>query len=330
MTLVDNEVTSGSVSLLAGESPPGRRTDVVFRRAAALAAGAVLLILGLILVTTTRNAWPAFAEEGLSFVTSSTWDVAGAAFGTLAFTYGTLVISAIALLIAVPVSIGVALFVTEMVPKRVRGVVVMLIDLLSSVPSVVFGLWGILVVAPALTGFYTNISTAVSGIPVLRSVFSGDPISGRSFFTAGLILAIMITPIITSITRETFATVPSAQKDAAYALGATNWEMIRGSVLPFSRSGIVAGVLLGFGRAIGETIAVALVIGSSPQITERLFSSGDALSAVIANQFGESTGTYQAALIGMGVLLFVITLLISGFARAIITRAERRIGAESV
>ena len=330
MTLVDNEVRSGSVSLLAGESPPGRRTDVVFRRAAALAAGAVLLILGLILVTTTRNAWPAFAEEGLSFVTSSNWDVAGAAFGTLAFTYGTLVISAIALLIAVPVSIGVALFVTEMVPKRVRGVVVMLIDLLSSVPSVVFGLWGILVVAPALTGFYTNISTAVSGIPVLRSVFSGDPISGRSFFTAGLILAIMITPIITSITRETFATVPSAQKDAAYALGATNWEMIRGSVLPFSRSGIVAGVLLGFGRAIGETIAVALVIGSSPQITQRLFSSGDALSAVIANQFGESTGTYQAALIGMGVLLFVITLLISGFARAIITRAERRIGAESV
>lgn len=330
MTLVDNEIRPDEVSILGGESPPGRRTDVVFQSMAALAAGLVLLVLGLILVTTTRNSWPAFAQEGISFVTSSKWDVAAGAFGTLAFTYGTLLISGIALMIAVPVSIGVALFVTEMVPKRLRPVVVMLIDLLSSVPSVVFGLWGVLVVAPALTGVYTNISSAVSAVPVLRIIFSGAPVSGRSFFTAGLILAIMITPIITSITRETFATVPRAQKDAAYALGATNWEMIRGAVLPFSRSGIVAGVLLGFGRAIGETIAVALVIGSSPQLTQRLFSSGDALAAVIANQFGESTGTYQAALIGMGVLLFIITLAISAFARAIITRAERRIGAESV
>jgi phosphate transport system permease protein len=314
---------------LGDHRPPGRVVDGAFRVLAATAGMLVLVILALILITTTRKAWPAFAEEGLSFITSSTWDVVQGAYGTLAFTYGTLVISVIALVIAVPVSLGVALFVTELVPDRARRAVVFVIDLLAAIPSVVFGLWGILVLAPALTGVYTDVSEAVSGIPVLRTLFNGDPISGRSFFTAGLILAIMITPIITSVTRETFATVPRAQKDGAFALGATRWEMIRGAVFPHSRSGITAGVLLGFGRAIGETIAVALVIGSSPQITAKLFSSGDALSAVIANQFGESTGTYQAALIGMGVLLFGITLVISMIARVVIHRAEARIGSAS-
>ena len=323
------DLTAPDTTPLGDHRPPGRVVDRVFRVLAATGGVLVLVILALILATTTRKAWPAFADEGLSFVTSSTWDVVQGAFGTLAFTFGTLVISVIALAIAVPVSLGVALFVTELVPDRARRAAVFIIDLLAAVPSVVFGLWGILVLAPALTGFYTNLSDAVSGVPVLRTLLSGDPISGRSFFTAGLILAIMITPIITSVTRETFATVPRAQKDGAFALGATRWEMIRGAVFPHSRSGIVAGVLLGFGRAIGETIAVALVIGSSPQITARLFSAGDALSAVIANQFGESTGVYQAALIGMGVLLFAITLVISMIARGVIHRAERRIGSAS-
>jgi phosphate transport system permease protein len=323
------DLTAPDTTPLGDHRPPGRVVDRVFRVLAATGGILVLVILALILATTTRKAWPAFADEGVSFVTSSTWDVVQGAFGTLAFTFGTLVISVIALAIAVPVSLGVALFVTELVPARARRAAVFVIDLLAAVPSVVFGLWGILVLAPALTGFYTNLSDAVSGVPVLRTLLSGDPISGRSFFTAGLILAIMITPIITSVTRETFATVPRAQKDGAFALGATRWEMIRGAVFPHSRSGIVAGVLLGFGRAIGETIAVALVIGSSPQITARLFSAGDALSAVIANQFGESTGVYQAALIGMGVLLFAITLVISMIARGVIHRAERRIGSAS-
>ncbi len=314
---------------LGGHRPPGRIVDRTFRALAATGGALVLVILAAILVTTTRNAWPAFADQGLTFFTSSTWDVVQGTFGTLAFSYGTLVISVIALLIAVPVSLGVALFVTELVPVRARRAVVFVIDLLAAIPSVVFGLWGILVLAPALTGTYTSVADAVDGVPLLGTLLSGDPISGRSFFTAGLILAIMITPIVTSVTRETFATVPRAQKDGALALGATRWEMIRGAVFPHSRSGIVAGVLLGFGRAIGETIAVALVIGSSPQITARLFNSGDALSAVIANQFGESTGTYQAALIGMGVLLFALTLVISMIARGVIHRAERRIGSAS-
>jgi phosphate transport system permease protein len=208
-----------------------------------------------------------------------------------------------------------------------RRPVVTLIDLLAAVPSVVYGLWGLLVLVPALPGFYQDWHDLFAGVPILGDVFDGAPISGKAFMTAGLILAIMITPIVTAVTRETFATVPQSQKDAALAMGATRWEMIRAAVFPHSRSGMTAGILIGLGRAMGETIAVALVIGSSPQITEKLFSSGDALPAVIVNQFGESTGTYQAALIGMGVVLFFLTLFIGVIARLVLARSERKLGA---
>jgi phosphate transport system permease protein len=202
---------------------------------------------------------------------------------------------------------------------------VYVIDLLAAVPSVVFGLWGLLVLVPALPGFYTDWHDLFSGVPVLGDIFDGDPIAGKAFMTAGLILAIMVIPIITAVTRETFATVPQSQKDAALAMGATRWEMIRAAVFPHSKSGVTAAILIGLGRAMGETIAVALVIGSSPQITEKMFSSGDSLAAVIVNQFGESTGTYQAALIGMGVVLFFITLLIGLIARYILSRSEKHV-----
>jgi phosphate transport system permease protein len=271
---------------------------------------------------------PAFRSEGLGFLTSRNWNPSPASghahFGGLAFIYGTLGISFIALAISVPVSLGLALFLSEVAPRRLRLPVVYVIDLMAAIPSVVFGLWGILALQKPLGRFYGHVSDIFAGVPLLDRIFRGS--SGRSFFTAGLIVAMMITPIITSLTREVFATVPSSQKEAALALGATRWEMMRTAILGYGRSGVVGAVMLGLGRAMGETIAVALVIGSVPSITLSLFHPGDAMAAVIANQFGESSGTFQAALIALGVVLFAITIVINMVARAFVTRAERALG----
>ncbi|MDG4797857.1 phosphate ABC transporter permease subunit PstC [Micromonospora sp. WMMD1082] len=287
----------------------------------------VLAILGLILITTVREAWPAFDAMGLRLITERVWDPNPAAgdaiFGALSFAYGTAISSLIALLFAVPVSVGIALFLTELAPRRLRGPAVTVIDLLAAVPSVVFGLWGILVVAPALVPVYQWIHDVFGGIPLIGRLF-GPVSTGRNFMTAGLILAIMVTPIITSITREVFSTVPRADKDAALALGATRWEMIRGAVFPHSFGGVVGAVMLGLGRAMGETIAVALVIGGATNITANLFAPGNSMAAVIVQQFGESTGTFTAALIGLGVVLFAMTVLINVLAQVIVRRAEAR------
>ena len=199
------------------------------------------------------------------------------------------------------------------------------IDLLAVVPSVVWGLWGFLVLAPWLQKIYQSIASGLTGVPVLSTFFGGTSVSGTSFFTTGLILAIMITPIVTSLSREIIATVPTIDREGAYALGATRWEMIRGAVWPHSQAGVVGAVLLGLGRAMGETIAAALVIGSSATITTHLFNPGYSMPSVIANEFGEATvGEFRSALIGMGVLLFVLTIIINLSARAIVDRSARR------
>jgi len=295
------------------------RADRAFRAVTLVSGLTVLVVLVLIVVSTTREAMPAFREEGLGFLTSDRWAPNVDAFGALPFIYGTLTISAIALLIAVPVSIGIALFLSEVAPRWLRRPVSYAVDLLAAVPSVVFGLWGLLVLAPALTGVYGSISRATDGVPVVGTLF-GPPVNGKSYFTAGIVLAMMISPIITSLVREVFDTVPRAQKEAALALGATRWEMIRQAVFPHSRAGMVGAVMLGLGRAMGETIAAALVIGSSPQITARLFGAGDAMAAVIANQFGEAGGTHRSALIGLGVVLFGVTVLVNVAAQTVVRR----------
>jgi phosphate transport system permease protein len=287
-----------------------------------LCGALVLAILALIAVSMTQEAWPAFRSQGLGFVLSSRWAPNDEKFGALAFVYGTLVASAIALVIAVPVSIGIALFLSELAPRRVRRKVSYLVDLLAAIPSVVYGLWGVLVLAPFLVHPYEAVARATASVPVLSTLFAG-PANGKSLFTAGLILAMMVTPIITAITREIFDTVPAGQKEAALALGATRWEMIRGAVFPHSRNGVVGAVMLGLGRAMGETIAVALVIGSSPQITAHLFSSGDNLAAVVANQFGEAGGVHRSALVGLGVVLFGMTILVNVLARTIVNGGFR-------
>jgi phosphate transport system permease protein len=288
---------------------------------------AVLAILTLIAFSTTGRALPALRHEGLSFVTSSHWDPNTNHFGALAFIYGSLLTSAIAVVLAVPVSLGIALFLTELAPPRMRAPVIYVVDLLAAIPSVVFGLWGVLVLAPKLGPLYGHITNVVKGVPVLQTLFSGGT-SGRSLFTAGLVVALMITPIITSLTREVFETVPAAQKEAALALGATRWEMIRGAVLPYGRGGVVGAVMLGLGRAMGETIAVTLLIGSSAQITARLFGSGDSMAAVIANSFGDATGLVRSAYIGLGVALFGVTIAVNAAARGILNRAEARTGTQ--
>ena len=310
---------AGSAGPLSQRRPLGDRGFQIL----ALASGLlVLVILVLIAVSTSQQASSWFSAEGLKIFTNN-WDPATNQFGALAFIYGTAITAVIAIIIAVPVSVGVALLLNEVVPYRWSRPIVYVIDLLAVVPSVVWGLWGILVFAPWIQHIYASIASGVKGIPVLGPLF-GPPTSGASFFTAGIILAFMITPIVTSLSREVIATVPQIDREGAYALGATRWEMITGAVWPHSQGGVVGAVLLGLGRAMGETIAAALVIGASPVITSHLFAPGYNMPAVIANQFGEASGEFRAALMGLGVLLFGFTIIINILARGVVERSARR------
>jgi phosphate transport system permease protein len=315
----DPAIPAGSARPLSQRRPLGDRTFQIL----ALACGLlVLVILILIAVTTSQQASSWFTSQGWKIFTNN-WNPAANDFGALAFIYGTAVTGVIALVMAVPVSVGIALLLTEVVPYRWSRPIVYVIDLLAVVPSVVWGLWGILVFAPWIQHIYGSIGSGVTGIPVLGSLF-GPPTSGASFFTAGIILAFMITPIVTSLSREVIATVPAIDKEGAYALGATRLEMIRGVVWPHSQGGVVGAVLLGLGRAMGETIAAALVIGSSPEITSHLFAPGYNMPSVIANQFGEASGVFRAGLMGIGVLLFIFTIIINVIARGVVERSARR------
>ena len=315
----DPAAPAGSAGPLAHRRPLG---DHLFQILAAAAGVLVLVILALIAISTSQQASSWFSTEGWKIFTVD-WNPATNSFGALSFVYGTVITAAIAIILSVPVSVGLALLLTEVVPRRWARPIVYVVDLLAVVPSVVWGLWGILVFAPWLFHIYTSIASGVKGIPVLDALF-GQPVSGASFFTCGIILAFMITPIVTSLSREIFATVPAIDKEGAYALGATRLEMIRGAVWPHSQGGVVGAVLLGLGRAMGETIAAALVIGSSPVITSHLFAAGYDMPAVIANQFGEASGEFRAALIGLGVMLFVITIVINLIARGVVERSARR------
>jgi phosphate transport system permease protein len=318
-TKVDPAVPAGSTRPVSERRPRGHPTIQVI----ALASGLlVLVILVLIAVSTSQQASSWFSTEGLK-IFSTTWNPTANQFGALAFIYGTAITALIAVVIAVPVSVGIALLLTEVVPYRWARPIVSVIDLLAVVPSVVWGLWGILVFAPWIQHIYASIGSGVTGVPVLGSLF-GPPTSGASFFTAGIILAFMITPIVTSLSREVIATVPTIEREGAYALGATRLEMIRGAVWPHSQGGVVGAVLLGLGRAMGETIAAALVIGSSATITSHLFAPGYNMPSVIANEFGEATGVFRAALMGLGVLLFAFTIIINVVARAVVERSARR------
>jgi phosphate ABC transporter permease protein PstC len=286
----------------------------------ALAAG-VLVLIGYFFVRLIVEAEPALSKFGvLGFTFDNNWDVSRSIYGALPLVVGTLITSAIALLIGVPVAVATAVYLTELCPRRLRGLLTVLLELLAAVPSVVYGLWGVFVLIPNLKGVEGWFGRTFDWVP-----FVGPDVAGPNYFIAGLILAIMILPIVSAISREVIATVPVAQKEAALALGATRWEMIRMAVLPYSRAGISGAAMLGLGRAIGETIAVTLVIGNAPEIGHTIFAQGYTLAAVIANEFGEAANNelHRAALIAAGLVLFVLTLVVNMAARGIVRRAAR-------
>ncbi|GAB3650344.1 PstC family ABC transporter permease [Glycomyces tarimensis] len=314
--------TQSTDDLELGGDARARGADRAFRVLVTAAGLTVLAVLALILVTTTARSLPAISHEGLlGFITGTRWAPNDDVFGTFPMLYGTLVTSLIGMVVAIPVSLGIALYITEVAHRRFRRYIVTIVDLLATVPSVVFGLVGVLVVVPWITPVYQRIAEIVSPVPVLNAIFS-ETNTGRNYFTAGLVLAIMAIPIITSIAREVFDTVPETDKQAAFALGATRWEMIKGAMLPHSFGGLVGASMLGLGRAMGETIAVALVIGGSFHISSNMFDTGNTMAAVIAQQWGESTGLHTDALIGIGVVLFAITVIINFLARWVVYRAE--------
>jgi phosphate transport system permease protein len=314
-------MTALSAGRLAGRRRR-RPADAVFKFAAAACASIVLILLAGMLLRTTWAAWPAFRHSGLSLVTSNDWNPNLSKFGGLSFIYGTLVTSLIGLVLAVPVSVLIALFVSEVAPPRVGVPLGYVVDLLAAVPSVIYGLWGVFVLVPFLTNYvWQPLARNLAFIPLFSNFASG-----RDFATAGVILALMITPIIAAVSREVFRTVPEDERESALALGATRWEMIRLAVLPRSRQGVIAAVMLGFGRAVGETIAVAYLIGGiANQITPHLFQQGSTIAATIALQFNEAASVplFKSALIALGVILFGVTLVINVGARLIIRRGGR-------
>jgi phosphate transport system permease protein len=289
-----------------------------------------LLILALIVYFFIRlvgQARPALAREGvLGFTFNNDWNVNAEVFGALPLVVGTLVTSGLALLIGVPIAVATAVYATELCPARLRTPLTVLVELLAAVPSVVYGLWGIFFLAPKLQPAEQWVADRLSGIPFI----GGGAVTIPNYFITGLVLAIMILPIVSAISREVMATVPADHKEAALGLGATRWEMIRTAVLPYCRSGIVGGAMLGLGRALGETIAVTILIGDASQLGKHLFGQGYSLAAVIANEFGEAQGLHRSALFAAGLVLFMLTLLVNGLARVLVVRASRPGRAERV
>jgi phosphate ABC transporter permease protein PstC len=307
---------------LSERSPSSRLADPVFQAILAVIAALVLLLIAFFFVFLINKAQPALSHQGVfSFIFTNDWNPSRQIYGGWPLLAGTLITSAIALILGVPIALATALYINELCPRRLRLPLTALVELLAAVPSVVYGLWGIFVVIPWLKPKEQWFADTFSFLP-----FVGGSVAGPNYFVGGLILAIMILPIVSAISREVIATVPADLKEAALALGATRWEMIRMAVLPYSRSGIVGASMLGLGRAIGETIAVTLVIGNAPTIGNQLFDQGYTLAAVIANEFGEAANDklHSGALIAAGLVLFVLTLLINALARSLVIRAERR------
>jgi len=287
----------------------------------------VLVILGGVIVSLFIGSMPALREFGFSFVTEQRWNPVTEKFGALAPIYGTVVTSFIAMLIAVPVGLMIAVFLTELCPKMLRRPIGIAIELLAGIPSIIYGIWGLFVFAPFLQDtLQPALITIFGNVPVLSSVFEGPPY-GIGVLTAGLILAIMVLPFITSISRDVFEAVPPVLKEAAYGLGCTTWEVVRYVVLPYTRVGVIGGVMLGLGRALGETMAVTFVIGNAHRISSSLIAPGTTISATIANEFTEAVGDlYTSSLIALGLILFVITFFVLAAARYMLLRIERRIG----
>jgi phosphate transport system permease protein len=309
----------------------GRRAgaigDVTFRSLTFFFALLVLLILGGVIIALIDGALPAFRTFGFSFVVTEVWNPVTEKFGALAPIYGTLVTSAIAMLVGIPVAFGVAVFITEICPLWLKRPLATMIELLAAIPSIIYGIWGLFVFAPFVQEYIQPaIIDSLGNLPGIGALFAGPPL-GIGVLTAGFILAIMVLPFISSIMRDVFETVPAMLKESAYGLGATRTEVVLQVVLPYTRIGVIGGIMLGLGRALGETMAVTFVIGNAHTVSASILQPGTTISASLANEFTEAFGDlYRSSLIALGFILFVITFIVLAAAKLMLLRLQRRAG----
>jgi phosphate transport system permease protein len=338
MTLPANQMhlkQSNQTARRAATNPPpiksarsGPTTDRIFGILAKSAAIFTLGMLIAILVSLTVGAWPAIAKFGLGFLASTTWDPVKLEFGGLVMIYGTVMTSIIALLIAVPVSFGIAVFLTELSPAWLKRPLGTAIELLAAIPSIVYGMWGLLVFSPLLSTYVQQpLQAMFSGVPYLAAFFSGPPV-GIGILSAGIILAIMIIPFIAAVMRDVFEVTPTLLKESAYGLGATTWEVVSTVVLPYTKAGVIGGIMLGLGRAIGETMAVTFVIGNFNQLDSlSLFQAANSITSALANEFAEAgEGLHQASLMYLGLVLFFITFVVLSISKIFLLQLKKREG----
>ena len=302
--------------------------DSTFYWITRVCAISVLLILSGIILSLIAGAWPAIRAFGIGFLLTARWAPSAdpPVLGALGPLYGTLVTSVIAMIIAIPVGLGIAIFLTELCPQWLRRPIGMAVELLAGIPSIIYGMWGFFVLGPFLANYFQPfVIDAFARVPVLSAIFAGPP-SYLSLFNAALILAIMVLPFITAISVDVFKTVPPVLKEAAYGVGCTTWEVVRNVVIPYTRVGVIGGIMLALGRALGETMAVTFIIGNAYRITGSVFSPGTTSSAAIASEFAESDGLHQAGLIELGLLLFVLTFFVLAAARLMLMRLENKAG----
>jgi phosphate transport system permease protein len=299
--------------------------DNLFRFITRAAALLVLALLGGVILSLAWGSWPAFRAFGPAFLVTEIWNPVTDEYGAFAPICGTLITSFLAMLIAVPVGLGIAIFLTELCPQSLRRPIGIAIELLAGIPSIIYGIWGLFVFAPFLQAYVQPALIKVSQpIPVLSALFAGPPY-GIGMLTASIILAVMVLPFITSISRDVFETVPAVLKESAYGIGCTTWEVVRNVVIPYTRVGVIGGVMLGLGRALGETMAVTFVIGNAHKISTSLLAPGTTISATIANEFTEAVGDlYTSALIALGLILFVITFFVLVAARLLLLRLDKK------
>ncbi|EMI2415453.1 TPA: phosphate ABC transporter permease PstC [Proteus mirabilis] len=308
---------------------PSKRGDVIFSALVQLAALITLLLLAGIIVSLIFASWPSIQQFGLSFLWTKEWDPPAQEFGALVPIYGTVVTSIIALIIAVPVSFGIALFLTELAPNWLKRPLGIAIELLAAIPSIVYGMWGLFIFAPLFaTYFQEPVGNVLSSVPIVGELFSG-PAFGIGILAAGVILAIMIIPYIASVMRDVFEQTPVMMKESAYGIGCTTWEVIWNIVLPYTRNGVIGGVMLGLGRALGETMAVTFIIGNTYQLdSASLFMPGNSITSALANEFAEAeTGLHTAALMELGLILFVITFIVLAISKFMTLRLSKNEGA---
>ncbi len=305
----------------------GAAGDRAFRIVVGCAAGLVLLSLGAIALSMLYGGLPAFRRFGFAFLYTPVWDPVRREFGAFVMIYGTLVTSALAMLMAVPVSFGIAVFLTEVAPAWLRAPVGSAIELLAGIPSIIYGMWGLFVFAPVM-GDYVEpwLNDTLGQVPFVGALFSGPPL-GIGMLTAGIILAVMVIPFISSVMRDVFSLVPISLREAAFGLGATRWEVVRGVVLPYTRTAVVGGIFLGLGRALGETMAVTFVLGNAHDFSTSLLMPGNSIAATIANEFTEAdSDIYRSSLIALGFVLFVVTFIVLALAKLMLLRTARREG----